>query len=78
MITEINRLVKKELKILRANQKVRDAAKAAGVKQWEIAVHLGISEPTIVRWMRMPMSVDREKAILQAIAELAQEKQKEE
>lgn len=64
MITEINRLVKKELKILRANQKVRDAAKVAGVKQWEIAVHLGISEPTIVRWMRMPMSVDREKAIL--------------
>lgn len=78
MITEISRLVKKELKILRANQKVRDAAKAAGVKQWEVAVHLGISEPTIVRWMRMPMSVDREKAILQAIAELAQEKQKEE
>lgn len=75
MITEISRLVKKELKILRANQKVRDAAKAAGVKQWEVAVHLGISEPTIVRWMRMPMSVDREKAILQAIAELAQEKQ---
>ena len=63
---------------MRANQKVRDAAKAAGVKQWEVAVHLGISEPTIVRWMRMPMSVDREKAILQAIAELAQEKQKEE
>lgn len=78
MITEINRLVKKELKILRANQKVRDAAKAAGVKQWEIAVHLGISEPTIVRWMRMPMPADREKAILQAIAELAKEKQKEE
>lgn len=62
---------------LKANQKVRDAAKAAGVKQWEIAVHLGISEPTLVRWMRVPMAFDREKTILQAIAELSQEKQKE-
>lgn len=63
---------------MKANQKVRDAAKAAGIKQWEIAIHLGISEPTLVRWMRMPMPVDREKAILQAIVELALEKQKEE
>lgn len=63
--------------ILKANQKVRDTAKAAGVKQWEIAVHLGISEPTLVRWMRVPMAVDREKTILQAIAELSREKQKE-
>lgn len=63
---------------MKANQKVRDAAKAAGVKQWEIAVHLGISEPTLVRWMRMPMPANREKEILQAIAELALEKQKEE
>lgn len=62
---------------MKANQKVRDAAKASGIKQWEIAVHLGISEPTIVRWMRIPMPADREKAILQAIAELAQKKQKE-
>lgn len=77
MITDINRFVKKELKILRANEKVRDVAKAAGIKQWEIAVHLGISEPTIVRWMRMPMPADREKAILRAIAELAQKKQEE-
>ncbi len=62
---------------MKANQNVRDAAKASGIKQWEIAVHLGISEPTLVRWMRMPMSAEREKAMLQAIAELAQEKQKE-
>ena len=26
---------------MKANQKVRDAAKAAGIKQWEIAIHLG-------------------------------------
>ena len=78
MLTDLIRFVKKELTILKANQKVRDAAKAAGVKQLEIAVHLGISEPTLVRWMRMPMPANREKEILQAIAELALEKQKEE
>lgn len=77
MIAEFNRLVKKELKILRANQELRDAAKNAGVKQWEIAAHLGISEPTLVRWMRTPLSADRESAVLRAIAELSAEKQKE-
>lgn len=62
---------------MKANQKLRDAAKAVGVKQWEIAVHIGISEPTLVRWMRMPMSSDREKTILAAIAELSQENRRE-
>ncbi len=77
MIAEFIRLVKKELKILKANQKVRDAAKVAGIKQWEIANFLGISEPTIVRWMRTQMTADREKTVLHAIAELARKKQME-
>lgn len=58
MITEISRPVKKELKILRANQKVRDAAKAAGVKQWEVAVHLGISEPIPFRSSSSPAHLE--------------------
>lgn len=77
MITDLYRFVKKELKIMKANQELRDAAKEAGVKQWEIAVHIGISEPTLVRWMRMPMPSDRRKTILAAIAELSQENREE-
>lgn len=59
------------------NADIRSAAKAAGIKQWEVAAQLGISEPTLIRWLRFPLSADRENAILQAIAELSQNKQKE-
>lgn len=63
---------------MKANQNVRNTAKTAGVKLWEIAVHLGVGEATIMRWMRVPLSDDRQNAIMQAITELAQKKQKEE
>lgn len=46
---------------------IRDAAKKKGVKHWQIAEYLGISEPTITRWLRVSLSPDREKAILDAI-----------
>lgn len=62
---------------MKANQTIKETAKAAGIKLWEVAVHLGISEATITRWMRVPMSAEREKAIMQAIAELSGDKQKE-
>lgn len=56
-----------------ANQTVRDAAKRNGVKHWQIAEHLGISEPTIVRWLRLPLSPEKEQAILEAIEALSKE-----
>ncbi len=56
-----------------ANQTVRDAAKRNGVKHWQIAEHLGISEPTIVRWLRLPLSPEKEQAILEAIKALSKE-----
>lgn len=52
---------------MKANQMIRDAAKKKGVKHWQIAEYLGISEPTITRWLRVSLSPDREKAILDAI-----------
>lgn len=58
---------------MKANQKVRELAQKTGVKHWQIAEHLGISEPTIMRWLRVPLSEDREKAIMTAIMELAKE-----
>lgn len=58
---------------MRANQKVRDAAKMRGVKHWQIADHLGISEPTIVRWLRTPLPEEKEKAVMTAIEEIAKE-----
>ena len=50
-----------------ANQEVRNRAKRMGVKHWQIAEYLGISEPTIMRWLRVPLSQEREKMVLEAI-----------
>lgn len=58
---------------MKENQTVREAAKRKGVKHWQIAEHLGISEPTIMRWLRIPLSPEREKAVLEAIEEIAKE-----
>lgn len=58
---------------MKANQTIREVAKRKGVKHWQIAVHLGISEPTIMRWLRAPLSPEREKAIMEAIKAIAKE-----
>ena len=58
---------------MKANQTIREAAKRKGVKHWQIAEYLGISEPTIMRWLRAPLSPEREKAVMEAIEVLAKE-----
>lgn len=54
-----------------ANEKVRAAAKAHGVKHWQIAAHIGVSELTFMRWLRFPLPEDKEKKIMEAIMELS-------
>lgn len=58
---------------MKANQTIRDEAKRNGVKHWQIANYLGISEPTVMRWLRIPLSPEREKAVMEAIEALAKE-----
>lgn len=55
-----------------ANQKIKDAAKK--LYQWEIALEIGVSEPTLVRWLRTPLPAEKEERILVAIEKLAKEK----
>jgi len=52
-------------------EKVRGLLKRKRLYQWELAAALGISEFTLVRWLRnSPLSEERAKAILQAIERL--------
>jgi transposase len=60
------------LKVLR-NKEVRDAAKEKGVSLWQIAQHLGISEPTMTRWLRTDLSAGKKEVILEAIDQIAKE-----
>lgn len=52
------------------NVKVRRAAKSAGVPLWRIAAEIGVSEPTLTRWLRVPLSPEREAEIMAAIDKL--------
>lgn len=55
------------------NQTVRRAARAAGIPLWRVARAIGVSEPTLTRWLRVPLSEDKERRVMAAIAALEQE-----
>lgn len=52
------------------NLDLRRAAKAAGVPLWRIALELGVSEPTLTRWLRTELDEDRRARFLAAVSKL--------
>lgn len=58
---------------MKENHAVRSAARSASVPLWMVAAAIGISEPTLIRWLRFPLPEDKEQRIMAAIAELAKE-----
>ena len=59
-----------------ANKIIRDELKARGVRHWELAAALGISEQTLVRWLRFELSEDRQLDMLMKIEEIAKRKER--
>lgn len=62
----------------KANQDIRDYAAKKGVYFWEIAMKLGISEPTVTSWMRVELSADKRWEIEQVISDIAAAKSQSE
>lgn len=58
-----------------ANTDIRTTAKENGVRFWEIAEHLKISEPTMTRKLRKELPDSEKQEIFKIIDELAAEKQ---
>jgi len=58
---------------MKLNEKVRRAARTEGIPLYAVAGAMGISEPTIHRWLRTPLPPEREKQMLEAIKRLAKE-----
>lgn len=56
-----------------ANEKLRRKARAGGVRHWQIAEALGVSEPTLTRWLRYPLTPERESRINEIIDDLTVE-----
>ncbi len=55
----------------RANQEIREYAAKRGVYLWEIALAMGISEPTMTRKLRTELPEDECRKIAQIINEIA-------
>lgn len=52
------------------NLEVKQDIKNSHVYQWQVASMLGVSEMTLIRWLREELSPDRKQRICDAIAEL--------
>ena len=49
------------------NQEIKKMIKEAGTKQWKVADALGVSEGTLLRWLRFELSEEKKALILEAI-----------
>lgn len=56
------------------NEQIRTVMHRSGVKQWEVAEQLGISEFTYSRWLRSELPDDKKVQILQAISDVSAKK----
>lgn len=59
--------------IRKANQNVRNTAKANHIPLWRIAIQIGVSEATLTRWLRVPLTTEQESTIMAAIDSIAKE-----
>ena len=55
------------------NQEIKKAIRTAGLKQWQVAKACGVSEFTLVRWLRDELTDERREAIFSAIEALSRE-----
>ena len=52
------------------NQHVRLLLKGKGIPFWQIAKVVGISEPTMTRWFRTPLTDEHYQKIMNAIKQI--------
>ena len=58
-----------------ANKIIREELKARGVRHWELAAALGISEQTMVRRLRFELDENYQLEMLMKIEEIAKRKE---
>ena len=52
------------------NEEIRLKARGAGVPLWQIAKHIGVSEPTMTRMLRQKVDKETKQRLLTAIKEI--------
>ena len=61
----------------KANKIIRDELKQRGVRHWQLAHALGVSEQTLVRWLRFELSEDKQLNMLEKIEHIVKRKETE-
>lgn len=59
------------------NSAIREQAKSNGVRFWEIAEVMGVSEATVTRMLRRELPETEQRKILNIVADLARRKEAE-
>lgn len=55
------------------NKDLRDEMRIANVRQWEVAEAIGISEMTMVKWIRRELDDSKKVLIREGISKVAQQ-----
>lgn len=55
------------------NKDLRDEMRIANVRQWEVAEAIGISEMTMVKWLRRELSDSKKMLIREGISKVVQQ-----
>lgn len=54
------------------NTEIKELIRARGLKQWQVALALGVSERTLICWLRVELTDERKQRILDAINDLTE------
>lgn len=58
------------------NEDIREYMKVHNVFIWEVALAFNVSEMTIYRWLRKPLTTEKKKLLVDAINSIAELKEK--
>ncbi len=58
------------------NKELRDEMRIANVRQWEVAEAIGISEMTMVKWLRRELDDHKKTLVREGISKAAQQHKK--
>lgn len=58
-------------------ERIQNLCRSKNIYQYEVAKALGVSENTLVRWLRDPMDEETEQSIINAINELAEDRKQD-
>jgi hypothetical protein len=58
------------------NKDLRDEMRIANVRQWEVADAIGVSEMTMVKWLRKELGAEKKALVRDGIAKAAQQHKK--